>query len=440
MSFYVSYPGATISGALTANQGAPNTLANAWPVKPTDGVNSQSFTALGEAKVIVTEPLPIGTNSIGAVTQSGVWTVGRTWNLSSATDSVSVVQSGPLTTRITDTNGNTINATNGLLDVIQPNQVITGTITSTQSVTLTNLSGLSSVAFTATGVWTGTIVIEVSLDGVNFVSAQAVGLTGGTILSQFTANTSAQMNVSGFQQMRLRGNTVTSGTATVTLNGNATTGAVVLSESLPNGGNTIGGVTQSGVWTVGRTWALASGTDSVSAVQSGTWNINTVGSITGTVTVSGTVTANQGAPNATPWNENIAQFGGTAVTLGSKVSASSIPVVIASDQGTIPSGKGRSVANAPVRNDYTITPVVIGTYTQLVAATTLATNMVEIFDSSGQALYFAVGAAGSEVNQFIINPGGNGQVPLAIPAGSRVSIQAITATANSGFIDVNFYT
>lgn len=39
---------------VAANQGAPNTAANGWPVKPTDGTNSQSFTAAGEAKVDVT--------------------------------------------------------------------------------------------------------------------------------------------------------------------------------------------------------------------------------------------------------------------------------------------------------------------------------------------------------------------------------------------------
>lgn len=41
-------------------------------------------------------------------------------------------------------------------------------------------------------------------------------------------------------------------------------------------------VTQSGTWTTGRTWTLASGTDSVSAVQSGTWNIN---NISGTISL-----------------------------------------------------------------------------------------------------------------------------------------------------------
>ncbi len=65
----------TAADVVTANQGSANTLANAWPVKPTDGTNSQSYTAAGEAKVTVTEPLPAGTNVIGAVTQSGgPWT------------------------------------------------------------------------------------------------------------------------------------------------------------------------------------------------------------------------------------------------------------------------------------------------------------------------------------------------------------------------------
>lgn len=41
-------------------------------------------------------------------------------------------------------------------------------------------------------------------------------------------------------------------------------------------------VSQSGTWTTGRTWTLASGTDSIAAVQSGTWNL---ANITGTVTL-----------------------------------------------------------------------------------------------------------------------------------------------------------
>jgi hypothetical protein len=66
--------------------------------------------------------------------------------------------------------------------------------------------------------------------------------------------------------------------------------------------------------------------------------------------------------------------------------------------------------------------------------------MIEIFDSSGVALYFATGAAGSEVNQFVIYPGGNGQVPFAIAASTRLSVKAVSTSATSGTGIINLYT
>lgn len=59
-----------ISGTVTAAQGAAAGIGGAWPVKPTDGTNSQGYTASSEAKVSVTQPLPTGTNAIGSVTVS----------------------------------------------------------------------------------------------------------------------------------------------------------------------------------------------------------------------------------------------------------------------------------------------------------------------------------------------------------------------------------
>ncbi len=48
--------------------------------------------------------------------------------------------------------------------------------------------------------------------------------------------------------------------------------------------------------------------------------------------VSGTVTANQGGA---PWSDNITQVGGSAITLGQKTMANSVPVVLASDESTV---------------------------------------------------------------------------------------------------------
>lgn len=92
-----------------------------------------------------------------------------------------------------------------------------------------------------------------------------------------------------------------------------------------------------------------------------------------------------------------------------------------------------------VRNDYTVNNVDTTTYYELIAATADAYTAIEIFDSSGQTLVFAIGAAASEIDQFIIFPGGNGRIPFTLASGERVSIKALSATANAGEIDINFY-
>lgn len=99
---------------------------------------------------------------------------------------------------------------------------------------------------------------------------------------------------------------------------------------------------------------------------------------------------------------------------------------------------GRSKVNL-IRNDYTSTSVTTGAYVQLVASTSAAINLLDIFDSSGETLVFAVGAAAAEVDQFYISPGGNGRIELAIPAASRLSVKAISATASVGELIINSF-
>lgn len=161
----------------------------------------------------------------------------------------------------------------------------------------------------------------------------------------------------------------------------------------------------------------------VAATQSGTWNINDI---------SGTVSLPTGAATAAK-----------QPALGTAGSASSDVITvqgIASMTALIVDQQGRSKANAPAYNDYSSTSVTTSAYVELVASLSSACKEVEIFDSSGQGMILAVGAAASEVDQIYIFPGGNGRVPLAIAASSRVSIKAKTATASTGYIMVNFYT
>ena len=99
----------------------------------------------------------------------------------------------------------------------------------------------------------------------------------------------------------------------------------------------------------------------------------------------------------------------------------------------------RSSVTAPVYNSYSSTNITTAAYTQLVASTSAQANFVDIFDSSGQSMILAVGPSGQEVIQAYIAPGGE-QIPLAIPAGSRVAYKALTANATSGYVTINFLT
>lgn len=181
----------------------------------------------------------------------------------------------------------------------------------------------------------------------------------------------------------------------------------------------------------------------VAATQSGTWNINNV---------SGTVSLPTGAAtaaNQTTANSSLSSIDGKLGSLGQKTMSGSAPVVIASDQSAIPASQsgtwtvgssGKAKASTPAAPlDYSSTNVTSSAYVQVIASTTAAASMVEIFDSSGVTLYFAVGGAGSEVNQFVITPGGNGQVPLSVPSGSRISVKATGTTASTGILVVNLY-
>lgn len=105
---------------------------------------------------------------------------------------------------------------------------------------------------------------------------------------------------------------------------------------------------QSGTWNVraqdGAGNALASATAApagteqalvVRNIPSGTQAVSgtvTANAGTGTFAVSGTVTANAGTGT---FSVNVAQVGASAVTLGAKTSAASIPVVLASDQAAL---------------------------------------------------------------------------------------------------------
>lgn len=184
-------------------------------------------------------------------------------------------------------------------------------------------------------------------------------------------------------------------------------------------------------------------TGTVAATQSGTWTVGvnnfpatqpvsgsvSVSNFPVTQPVSGTVAATQSGT----WN--IAAV--TAITNALPAGTNNIGS-ITNITGSMPAALGRAKVNQ-LFNDYSVTSVTTAAYVQLIASTASVTNKLEIFDSSGEVMILAVGAAAAEVDQFYVLPGGNGPVDLAIPSGSRISIKAKTATASVGLIAINLY-
>ena len=97
----------------------------------------------------------------------------------------------------------------------------TGTITTTQNVALT-LTGLAGCSVEITGTWTGTLVFEILVNA-TWVAADVFGSASSTELvsSSTTVNgTFTFVQIAGMQQVRVRGNTVATGTATVFIRAN----------------------------------------------------------------------------------------------------------------------------------------------------------------------------------------------------------------------------
>lgn len=82
---------------------------------------------------------------------------------------------------------------------------------------------------------------------------------------------------------------------------------------------------------------------------------------------------------------------------------------------------------------YSGTNVTTGAYVQLIASTATSTSHLEICDTSGQSLKIATGAASSEVDIASTTVSGCVYINYYIPAGTRLSIEAINASATTGY-------
>lgn len=128
---------------------------------------------------------------------------------------------------------------------------------------------------------------------------------------------------------------------------------------------------------------------------------------------------------------------GTLTTTSTNFPASVSTDAGAQDASTIRVTQGgRSYADSAY-NNYTTGNVTTAAWTQLIASTANAINLLCITDQSGQIMELGTGAGGAESRVFLIAPGFSGCIPLRINSGTRIAVKAVTATASSGYITLS---
>lgn len=117
--------------------------------------------------------------------------------------------------------------------------------------------------------------------------------------------------------------------------------------------------------------------------------------------------------------------GSAAVDYGAGISGTTTMRVV-------PAGRPHTTAIV-ASNNYAGTSVTTSAYVQLISSTANAIQTVCISDSSGSILKLATGAAASEVDRIYLPAGGAGCYGINIPASTRISLEALDATASTGY-------
>jgi hypothetical protein len=109
---------AVFSGSVSANQGTPNSIANAWPIKVTDGTNvlgTPSDPVRVDPTGTTTQPVSLsGSITVVQPTGTNLHTVVDSGTITSITNPVAATQSGSWTVAVKDSSGNSITTANPL--------------------------------------------------------------------------------------------------------------------------------------------------------------------------------------------------------------------------------------------------------------------------------------------------------------------------------------
>ena len=220
--------------------------------------------------------------------------------------------------------------------------------------------------------WDGTLNYEAEYPSIGYVVAQCVNQATNLLITTTTGAASVRCNITGAQRFRARvsGRTVGTVTATAALmaGGDSSVGAVTINDTLVD--DAAFGIATSRVFPAGYLFDDVA-PDSVNEGDTGAprmsanrvpyaqirdaagnergvnvtaANALAVDGSAVTQPVSGTVTANQGTANATPWNENVAQFGGTNISTGTGAGGAGIPRVTISNDSSLAANQSVNVS------------------------------------------------------------------------------------------------
>lgn len=327
-------------GGGTVDQGNANTIGHAWPVLLTDGTHTVTVDASGYLGVNIKSL----TGTL-AVTQSGTWNTGRTWILSSGTDSVTVSSSALPTGAANATLQTSGNASLTSIDsktpalgqqadaasspvVLPADQITTLTPLSSVAVTQSTGSNLHAVVDSIPSIPAGSNAIG-SVTVSNFPGTQAVTQSGTWNLNNISGTVSLPTGAA---------------TATAQATGNSSLSSIdgktpALGQALAAGSVPVV-LTAAQVTTLTPLTSVAvtqptgsnlhTAVDSLPATPAGSNNIGSITNVTGTVSLP------TGAANATlqtTGNTTLSTISGQLpATLGAHVIAASTAVNIASDQ------------------------------------------------------------------------------------------------------------
>jgi hypothetical protein len=192
----------------------------------------------------------------GAVTQSGTWTVGLNTSIPAGVNTIgnvgingSVSVTGtfwqatqPVSIAATVTTAGQDNTASG--SITTQNLVPAGVATPGSAVAISTTS-LSTLGIQVTGVYTGALSVQATIDGSTWVTIGSIVNSGTNAVSATIPSASTaiyQVDVSGYSQARVTGLAAMTGTATVTLRASDSPTLVAIDAPLPAGANTIGSV------------------------------------------------------------------------------------------------------------------------------------------------------------------------------------------------------